>query len=409
MATIQLGNAIQRGVIASRPASGDATKAGQLYYATDEGILYHDDGTSWAEVANFAAILGAIAALSATGLIARTGSGTVAARTLAAGSAKLAVTNGSGAAGNPTVDLGSVALDDLSDGSTAYRSGGTDVAIADGGTGASSASAARTALGLAIGTDVEAHDADLTAIAGLSPSNDDVLQRKAGAWANRTIAQLIADIIAAGAWTEAVQDVIGAMIAAAGGSYNDAAGTITLPGGGGSLTVEEADGSPTDSAVTKLVFPNGTLSIVSHVATYTPAGGGSGLTELGYVESTDTTDRTNSSGTLTDVNAMSLTITCPATAIMIELQINCYNSSANQRHHFCVYDVTGSAVVATQVLAPHTNDQTYLIRFRFTPAATGSRTYKIQTRSNDGATLHYRAFPSAGSAGVSPYSLRAIG
>jgi hypothetical protein len=47
-------------------------------------------------------------------------------------------------------------------------------------------------------------------------------------------------------------------------------------GGGGSLTVEEVDGSPTDSAVTKLIFPNGTLSISSHEATYTPAGGGGG-------------------------------------------------------------------------------------------------------------------------------------
>lgn len=37
-------------------------------------------------------------------------------------------------------------------------------------------------------------DSDLTAIAALAPSNDDILQRKAGAWTNRTIAQLIADI-----------------------------------------------------------------------------------------------------------------------------------------------------------------------------------------------------------------------
>jgi hypothetical protein len=35
---------------------------------------------------------------------------------------------------------------------------------------------------------------DLTAIAGLSPSNDDVLQRKAGAWTNRTPAQLKLDL-----------------------------------------------------------------------------------------------------------------------------------------------------------------------------------------------------------------------
>jgi hypothetical protein len=37
-------------------------------------------------------------------------------------------------------------------------------------------------------------DSDLTAIAALTPTNDDVLQRKAGAWVNRTIAQLITDL-----------------------------------------------------------------------------------------------------------------------------------------------------------------------------------------------------------------------
>lgn len=37
-------------------------------------------------------------------------------------------------------------------------------------------------------------DSDLTAIAALSPSNDDVIQRKAGAWTNRTIAQFTADL-----------------------------------------------------------------------------------------------------------------------------------------------------------------------------------------------------------------------
>ena len=43
------------------------------------------------------------------------------------------------------------------------------------------------------------------------------------------------DVSAAGGSldTEGVQDVVGAMVAAAGGTYNDAAGTITLPSGGG--------------------------------------------------------------------------------------------------------------------------------------------------------------------------------
>lgn len=40
----------------------------------------------------------------------------------------------------------------------------------------------------------QASDADLTAIAVLTPTNDDIIQRKAGAWTNRTMAQLKTDL-----------------------------------------------------------------------------------------------------------------------------------------------------------------------------------------------------------------------
>ena len=45
------------------------------------------------------------------------------------------------------------------------------LAVSDGGTGGTSASAARTNLGLAIGSDVQAYDAQLADVAGLSTTD----------------------------------------------------------------------------------------------------------------------------------------------------------------------------------------------------------------------------------------------
>lgn len=51
---------------------------------------------------------------------------------------------------------------------------GYPIPVTDGGTGSTSASGARTALGLAIGTDVQAYDAELAALAGLTSAADQV-------------------------------------------------------------------------------------------------------------------------------------------------------------------------------------------------------------------------------------------
>lgn len=58
----------------------------------------------------------------------------------------------------------------------------TDLAIADGGTGASTASGARTNLGVAIGSDVQAWDANLDQVAALTPTDNNFIVGNGTAW-----------------------------------------------------------------------------------------------------------------------------------------------------------------------------------------------------------------------------------
>lgn len=83
------------------------------------------------------------------------------------------------AAQRTTLGLGTIATQDASaiavTGGTITGgtiTGITDLAVADGGTGASDAGTARTNLGLAIGTDIQAFDAGLQSISGLTTSAD---------------------------------------------------------------------------------------------------------------------------------------------------------------------------------------------------------------------------------------------
>lgn len=113
----------------------------------------------------------------------------------------------------------------------------------------SDTSSARNNLGVAIGTHVQAYDGDLAAIAGLSASNDDFIQRKTGAWTNRTVAQVKTDLGLDGAPTATTI----ARIAHVGGPLHGAA-TQTY--------IAATETSAGVANVTLYTVPSGKIAIV---------------------------------------------------------------------------------------------------------------------------------------------------
>ncbi|WP_051000064.1 hypothetical protein [Sinorhizobium fredii] len=165
---------------AARPITAGGTGATSASAArTALGVVIGTD------VQAYDADLAAIAALvsAANKLPYATGSATWALADFTAFGRSL-VDDADATAGRTTLGLGTMATQAA--GAVAITGGSvtgiTDLAIADGGTGASTASAARTNLGLVIGADVQAFDSGLAAIAGLAVTDGNFIVGNGSAW-----------------------------------------------------------------------------------------------------------------------------------------------------------------------------------------------------------------------------------
>ena len=283
--------------------------------------------------------------------------------------AGLAVTDGNFAVGNGSswvAENGATARTSLGLGSLATAStisdtnwSGTDLAVANGGTGASDAGTARSNLGVAIGSNVQAWDANLDQVAALAVTDSNFIVGNGAAW------------VAESGATARTSLGLGSLATASAISNDNWSGTdlAVVNGGTGASDAATARsnlglGSISTQSAASVAITGGSVTGITDVAI---ADGGTGAstsdsaqTNLGFVHAIKTADETRVNNTLADDTHMAgLSLTTGA-YYAIEMYLETDNSSAGV-------------------------DLDIALQFSQTPADTGSWVFKsINQNSGEG-------------------------
>lgn len=274
---------IQTGALASRPAAGTANR---IYIATDSPqAIYFDTGTSWVIItfdpSNVNITGGSITGITDLSVAdGGTGSSTASGARTNLGLGSLATQN----SGTVTISGGSI-------------TGITDLAITDGGTGSSTASGARTNLGL--GT-ASIHAATDFATAAQGTTADSAVQPSA-----------LAAVATSGSYSD-LTGVPSLSTVATSGSYTDLTGTPTL-GTAASHSVSYFATAAQGTLANSAVQPTNNITVLgSGTATsgYVPTADGSGNVTWGPKTSSTTAAslaQYTSTNTTTNINQTTAT------------------------------------------------------------------------------------------------------